>query len=165
MPHQPEHQMEVPASLRLWFVVHAAVDLLAGVPLLLAPTFVLGKLGWSYVDPAATRLVGAALLAIGGQSWLMRDGSIEVYRVMLGLKVIWSLAASLGLLLAVGAGAPPAAWAFLCVFIVFAGVWVHHAIRFRQLSRAPADSDDDDGDAGTNADADRDDTAAGAGSS
>ena|SRR5436190_7154589 len=145
MDHRPEHQTEVPASLRLWFVVHAAVDLLAGVPLLLAPTFVLGKLGWSCVDPAATRLVGAALIGIGGQSWLMRDASVEAYRVMLGLKVIWSLAASLGLLLAVGAGAPPAAWAFLCVFIVFAGVWVHHAIRFRQLSHAPADTDDDTG--------------------
>lgn len=133
--------MEVPPSLRLWFLIHAAVDLVAGLPLLIAPGFFLSHLGWTHVDPATSRVVGAALLGIGGQSFLMRDEGVEAYRAMLGLKVIWSLAAALGLLVAIGAGAPPATWAFLCIFIAFSGVWVHHAIRFRQLARAR----DDDG--------------------
>lgn len=128
--------MEVPRTLRTWFVVHAAVDVLAAAPLLAAPELVLRRLGWACVDPVAARLVGAALLAIGAQSYLGRDAGVPVYRAMLRLKVIWSLAAALSLFVAVGNGAPPAAWAFLSIFIGFAGVWVHHAIRFRQLARA-----------------------------
>jgi hypothetical protein len=125
--------MEVPASLRLWFVVHAAVDLLAALPLLTAPVAVLGRLGWTCIDPVAVRLVGAALLAIGGQSFLMRNAGAEAYRAMVGLKVIWSLAACGGLIVGIAAGAPPITWAFLGIFIAFAGVWAHHAIRFRQM--------------------------------
>jgi hypothetical protein len=125
--------MEVPATLRAWFVAHAAIDLCAALPLLAAPTLVLGRLGWTCVDPISARLVGAALLAIGGASYLMRDAGVEVYRAMLRLKVIWSLAAACALFTGIGAGAPPAAWAFLSIFIAFAGVWLHHAIRFRQL--------------------------------
>jgi uncharacterized membrane protein len=135
--------MTVPASLRTWFIVHAAVDLVAGLPLLIAPEPLLQRLGWSCVDPVAARLVGAALLGIGGQSFLMRDGSREAYRAMLGLKVIWSLAAVVALVIAIGRGAPPAAVVFLSIFIAFAGVWVHHALRMRQLDRAPADGDGD----------------------
>src|SRR5438270_13768024 len=121
--------MEVPPTLRIWFLVHAAVDVIAGAPLLVAPVAVLTRLGWTCVDPAATRLVGAALLAIGGASYLVRDAGVDAYRPLLALKVIWSLAAVAALFAAIGDGAPPAAWAFLSTFIVFAGVWVHHAIR------------------------------------
>jgi hypothetical protein len=134
--------MEVPSTLRTWFAVHAAVDLVAAVPLLVAPAAALHPLGWACVDPATTRLVGAALLAIGVESWLMRGAGVEAYRVMLGFKVVWSLAACFALLAAIGAGAPPAAWAFLCTFIVFAGVWLHHAIRLRQMRLADALDDD-----------------------
>ena len=130
--------MEVPPSLRLWFMVHAAVDLVAGLPLLVAPATVLGQIGWTCVDPVAPRLVAAALLGIGGQSFLMRNAGVDAYRAVLGLKVIWSAAAVLALVIAIGAGAPPAAWAFLCIFIVFAGIWSHHAIRFRQHANAAA---------------------------
>src|SRR6266436_4629601 len=59
--------MEVPRTLRAWFVAHALVDLGAGLPLLAAPELVLRRLGWTCVDPVSARLVGAALLAIGGQ--------------------------------------------------------------------------------------------------
>ena len=50
-------RVEVPPSLRLWFVVHAAVDLVAAVPLLVAPVPVLQRLGWTCIDPIAVRLV------------------------------------------------------------------------------------------------------------
>jgi hypothetical protein len=133
----------VPPTLRLWFIVHAVVDVVIAVPLLVAPAAVLRHFGWTCVDPAATRLVAAALVAIGGQSFLGRNAGVEIYRAMLSLKVIWSIAAVVGLVASIGDGAPPAAWAFLCLFIVFAGVWVHHAIRFRQHDRAPTDEPQD----------------------
>jgi len=139
--------MEVPRTLRAWFMAHALVDLAAGLPLLAAPALVLRRLGWTCVDPVSARLVGAALLAIGGQSFLGRDAGVEVYRAMLRLKLIWSFVAALSLFVGVGAGAPPAAWAFLSIFIGFAGVWSHHAIRFRQLERVSSDDEPSEPDA------------------
>jgi hypothetical protein len=135
--------MDVPPTLRAWFTAHGAISLAAAVPLLATPELLLHRLGWTSPDPVMTRLAGAALLAIGGQSLLLRKAGAETYRVMLGLLVIWSLSAALGLFAGIGDGAPPAAWAMLSIFVLFAGVWVHHAIRFRQLDRAPADTDEE----------------------
>ena len=47
--------MDVPPTLRTWFVVDAAVDVLTALALLLAPELVLGRLGWRPIDPIATR--------------------------------------------------------------------------------------------------------------
>jgi hypothetical protein len=136
--------MDVPPTLRLWFTAHAAVSLAAAAPLLAAPGLVLHRLGWTAPDPVLARLAGAALLAIGWQSLSLRKAGLEATRTMLGFLVVWSLTAAMGLFASIGDGAPSAAWAMLSVFVVFAGVWVHHSIRFRQLERAPADSDDAD---------------------
>jgi type III secretory pathway component EscV len=109
---------------------------------------ILPRLGWVAVDPVTTRLVAAALLAIGVQSWRGRHAGVEAYRTMLGLKVVWSTAAIVGLTIAIARGAPPVAFLCLAVFLAFCGVWSHHAIRFRQLGRAPiaAESEDAVGD-------------------
>ena len=129
--------MQIPGSLRLWFVAHFAIDTLFAVPLLLAPEAFLGRLGWTAVDPASPRVVGAALLAIGIQSWRGRHEGIAVYRAMLGLKIVWASAAIVGLAIAIARGAPQATFIALSVFVAFLGVWSHYAIRLRQLSRAP----------------------------
>lgn len=128
--------MEVPITLRRWFVAHFVVDFLFGLPLLLAPELLLRPLGWTTVDPAASRLVGAALLGIGSQSYFCRDAGVEVFKTMLDLKLVWSFSAILGLLISIGQGAPPAVWAFLSLFIAFAGIWTHYRIRFKQLAAA-----------------------------
>ena len=125
----------VPASLRTWFRVHCAVDLLAGLPLLLVPQRILGLLGWTVIDPVASRLCGAALLGIGGASVLVERHGLAGYRTLLGLKVIWSVAAIFALLAGIADGAPPAAWALLSIFIAFSGIWMSYVIRLRQLER------------------------------
>ncbi len=135
--------MELPSSLRAWFVAHFVVDVVVAVPLLVSPTYVLGHLGWTAVDPVATRLVAAALLAIGLQSFFGRDDGVETYRAMLRLKIIWSMAAVAGVMAGIAEGAPPAAWAILAIFVAFLGVWSHHAIRLKQLINAPPDGPDD----------------------
>ena len=136
--------MDVPPTLRAWFIAHAVACLVAALALFFEPEMVLRRLGWVAIDPITARLAGAALLAIGGQSLLVRNAGVETYRTMLGLLVIWSLASALGLFVGVGEGAPSAAWALMSISVVFAGVWVHHAIRFRQLRRAPADTAEPD---------------------
>ncbi len=128
--------MDVPLSLRRWFMAHFVVDIVFAVPLLLAPGLLLSPLGWSCVDPTSARLVGAALLGIGTQSLIGRNDGQAVYTAMLNLKILWSLAAIFGLVASIAGGAPPAAWAFLCAFIAFSGVWIHYRIRFKQMEAA-----------------------------
>jgi len=127
---------DVPDALRTWFVIHFVVDLVVGVPLLIAPAAVLGAFGWSPLDPGATRLVAAALLAIGLSSYRVRGEGIEVFRAFLSLKIIWSLLAIFALFAAIGGGAPSVAWVFLFTFLIFLGVWTHYAIVFRRLLSA-----------------------------
>ena len=143
----------VPASLRTWFRVHCAVDLVAALPLLLFPQRILGLLGWTAIDPVATRLCGAALLGIGGASVLVDRHGLAGYRTLLGLKVIWSVAAIFALLAGIADGAPPAAWALLSIFIAFSGIWMSYVIRLRQLERfGLLDATDDQSDSEEEAD-------------
>lgn len=121
----------VPASLRIWFVIHFVADLLAAIPLFVAPATVLGWFGWTAVDPIATRGVAAALFGIGIESYLGRNGSLEVFLGMLRLKVIWSAMAALGTLLSLLSGAPPAAWAVFAIFLAFHGVWLRYLLLLR----------------------------------
>src|SRR3989442_4945197 len=87
----------VPSSLRTWFVIHFLADVLFALPLFLAPRWTLSLLGWPAVDPLATRLVAAALFGIGIQSLLGRGEGAAAFRALLNLKIIWSAAATVGL--------------------------------------------------------------------
>jgi hypothetical protein len=135
--------MEIPASLRRWFVAHAIIDGACGIPLLTCPELLLPRVGWTAVDPLMSRLVGAALLAIGAQAWRSRNAGVDVYRALLGLNVVWSAMVIVGMAVAIGQGAPSAAFAVLSASLALCGVWTHHAIRFRQLSRVSAAADGD----------------------
>jgi hypothetical protein len=120
--------MPVPKSLRRWFLAHFLIDWAFGLPLLFAPAWTLSLLGFIEENSLAARLVGAALLGIGGASFLVRDAGAEVYLAMLGLKIVWSLSAILAILLSIREGAPAGAWWILGIFTVFSAVW----IRFRR---------------------------------
>ena len=134
---------DIPASLRGWFVVDFVFStLVLGLPLLVLPELVLSRLGWVAVDPLASRLVGAALIALGWQSWRSRKSGRAVYRALLGLKVIWCSLAIVGSIAAIGAGAPQPTWALLSALLVFDGVWIHHAVRLRR-SQVDRDTDPD----------------------
>lgn len=87
--------------------------------------------GWENVDPVTSRLVGAALLGIGGESLFSRNASRDTFRALLRLKIIWASGAVLGLGIALGMGAPLAAWGFLAVFFLFLIVWLYYAIKLR----------------------------------
>lgn len=120
-----------PPGLRSWFVIHFVVDMLFGLPLLFFPQSLMQLFGWSAVDPLMPRLVGAALLAIGGESLLGRSAGDEAMRALLNLKIIWATGALLAIVLALFNGAPPAAWLFLVLFALFLAVWVSYRMRLQ----------------------------------
>jgi hypothetical protein len=128
----------VPRSLRTWFVVHFAADMVFALPLFIAPEATLRWLGWSAVDPAATRLVAAALFGIGIQSLLGRNESADTFRAMLTLKVIWSATATLGLLWTQLEGGPPVGWCLVAIFAGFHIVWMRYRLRLRRSGPSSA---------------------------
>jgi hypothetical protein len=97
------------------------------------PEQFLGLLGWEVVNPMSARLVGAALVGIGTESWLCRHDDLKVFRALLRLKVLWSAAAVGGLLVTQLQGAPPMGWAFLAIFAAFHLLWDYWLMRVRRL--------------------------------
>ena len=123
----------VTERLRWWFVVHFVLDVVAALPLFVAPTQLLGWLGWPAVDPIATRLVAAALFGIGIESYLGRNAGVEAFRGMLNLKIIWSSTAAIGVLWSQLDGGPVAGWGVFGIFASFNVLWV----RYRLALAAP----------------------------
>lgn len=101
------------------------------IPLLLVPELVLPLLGWPVVDPITSRLVGAALLAIGVASLIERNAGRDVFEAMLNLKILWASGAILGIGIGIAVGAPPLAWIFLLVFVAFLGLWVYYRVTLK----------------------------------
>ena len=88
-------------------------------------------LGWTEVDPISARLVGAALMGIGVQSLLGRDETLEAFRGMLNLKIIWSATATVGIAVSVLQGGPKMGWAFVGIFAAFNVLWTTYRVRLR----------------------------------
>jgi hypothetical protein len=121
----------VTPALRAWFVVHFVIDVLFAVPLLVAPEWFGGMIGWPRIDPLTARLVGAALLAIGVESWLGRNAGLDAYRAMLTLKVIWAWSAVAGIVVTMVSvpDGPLLGWVFAAVFAAFGAVWTYYRRR------------------------------------
>ena len=118
----------VPRALRVWFVVHCVVDVLFAVPLMIMPEYFLTLLGWHTVDPLTARLVSAALLGIGVESFLGRHSDVSGFMAMLNLKIIWSSGAVIGLLVSLVSdrnGPPIFGWVFLAIFSIFNMLWAY----------------------------------------
>ena len=116
----------VPAALRMWFVIHFAIDIVVALPLFFAPREVLGLFGWVEIDPLATRLAAAALFGIGLESLLGRKAGRESFKGMLQLKLIWSAFATLGLACSTLEGNlkyPIIGWLLAGVFAAFHVLW------------------------------------------
>ena len=126
----------VPDWIRRWFVIHFAVDWLVGLPLFIAPEALLRLFGWHPIDPLSTRLFAAALLGIGGQSFIGRNARLAEFRGMLNLKLIWAAAAVVAFLISVLTRGPALAWLGLATFIAFFGLWLYWALRLRQQTSA-----------------------------
>ena len=126
-----ENAETLPNGLRTWFVIHFAADVLFGIPLLFFPQMLLNFFGWKTYDPIMTRLVGAALMGIGIESLLGRNASVDTFRAMLNLKVIWASSALVAIGVGIAEGAAPTAWLFLAIFFVFWCVWVYYRMSLR----------------------------------
>ena len=110
-------------SLRTWFLIHFIVDFIFAVPLLFFPEWTLSLFGLKTIETVTPRLVGAALIGIGGASYFTKA---KDYSIMLTLKILWSVSAIMGLLLALYQGAPSLVWVITLIFAGFSGVWIYY---------------------------------------
>jgi cation transport ATPase len=115
--------------LKKLFILHFLVDYIIAIPLMLAPRASMAMIGWQGAEPVVTRLVAAALLGIGGISFITRNADAAAYRHMLTMKLLWSGAAIVGLILSLIEGAPVATYAFLATFIMFFGIWLFFRLK------------------------------------
>lgn len=122
----------IPTGLRHWFVAHFIIDILFAAPLILFPSWLLQVLGFETTNLLLARLVGAALVGIGGVSFIMHKKDISEYRAMLQLKLLWSGTAIIAIILSLNDTGTSTKWVLLTIFIVFFLVWGYH---FKQLSK------------------------------
>jgi hypothetical protein len=102
----------------------------------LFPVEFLNLLEWQTVDPLATRLVAAALFAIGIESYMARNASTSSYKNMLNLKIIWSGAAIIGIIITIfqyGEYSILAVWLLLITFMGFHLLWWYWRVRIGQI--------------------------------
>lgn len=127
---------QVPQSLKTWFIVHFVVDIVLAIPLVFFPTMFLAALGFSTVDPLASRLVGAALAGIGATSLLTKNKRAESYETLLTLKLIWSATAIVGIIISILLNQAPAiAWSFLAAFTFFFFLWLYYKREFTKKEK------------------------------
>ena len=120
-------------TLKSWFVVHFLVDILIAIPLFFVPEYFLSILGWNSIDPLMSRLVASALFGIGGISLIARNSSKETFKILLNLKIIWSLCAITGFAISIlSSDYPDIVWLFLLLFVIFSFNWIYHRIRIEK---------------------------------
>ncbi|HAK46606.1 MAG TPA: hypothetical protein DCO79_11900 [Spirochaeta sp.] len=118
--------MELKKKLKTWFIIHFTIDVIFAAVLFIAPVTFLSFMGWESVDSYTARLVAAALFGIGIESLLARKSTLESFKSMLMLKVIWSAAAVIGTAISLienAQGRPLLAWGILLIFFAFNIVW------------------------------------------
>jgi len=119
----------VPSSLRVWFLIHFAVDMIFAILLIFFPRYMFQFFGF-FGQKALARMVGAALFAIGGASFFTYKSGKESYNTMLTLKLLWSGAAIAGLLCSVFSGESIKLWYAIGIFFAFFLVWVYYKSKF-----------------------------------
>ena len=127
---------QVPQSLKIWFIIHFFADIIFAVPLILFPIPFLAFLGFTTIDPLASRLVGAALVGIGTTSLIAKDKGVESCNTLLTLKLMWSSTAAFGILLSIMFNqAPMSAWVFFVIFTLFFFLWLYYQRRLKEKGR------------------------------
>ncbi|UYP47400.1 hypothetical protein NEF87_003685 [Candidatus Lokiarchaeum ossiferum] len=123
-----------PNGLKIAFKIHFLIDYLIALPLFLFPVQMLNLFGWDSIDPVASRISAAALFGIGGISLVAQKSSLEIYEILLKLKLIWSAGAIIGILISIiqfSMFNSFILWLFFTTFLGFNIVWVYWIKKLR----------------------------------
>lgn len=127
---------KAPKILSYWFIAHFIIDMLVAIPLFFFPERALELAGWETVDPLLSRVVAAAFFGIGIESLIGRNSTLEGFKSMLNLKIIWSFTAMVGIgwaMISGAQGGPLLGWLALSTFAGFHFVWIYWRVRVGKL--------------------------------
>ena len=131
-------------SLRVTFLVHMIVALVLGAALWLIPGRTMSLLGWvpaqvqlpqselsipgiTFVDPVITRVLGAALLALGYASFLgWRASRREQVSLLVQMEFVYCVLAAVAILagmFTLGRPMPVIGWVLAVILVAFAFAW------------------------------------------
>lgn len=121
-------------ELRTAFAVHAVMSAIFGAVLLIIPGRFLEWIGWAPIDPIASRILGAALLALAWSSfrgWQAREWAQVA--LLVELEVVFTILACVGLGRHLFFASYPAwPWIFFGLFAAWAIAWVFFWVRERK---------------------------------
>jgi hypothetical protein len=121
-------EKKIKPGLKYTFLVHFIVGLIFGLAYLLIPETFGDLFGWPALDPAVSRLLGAALLGYATSSILAyRETAWEKVIIVVRMEIVWLALAVLVMLWGmIFGGLPAIGWldtailaAFLVAFSVF----------------------------------------------
>jgi hypothetical protein len=111
-------------ALKSTFMVHGIVAIVIGAPMLLAPGRFLGLFGWSPIDAILSRLLGAALLALGWSSLRGAGADDRTQRVLVEAELAFTVLGCVGLLRHLTSGWYPwPVWLTFVILAAFAIAW------------------------------------------
>jgi len=112
-------------QLRVLFIVHLVIAAALGLLLLIMPGRFLLALGWAPIDPILSRVLGAALLALGWGSYrAARLRNPAELHVLLEVDLAFCALGTLGVLRhIVVAHWPWMVWALLVVLVAWTAAW------------------------------------------
>jgi hypothetical protein len=123
-------------ALNVTFLIHAIAAVVAGLLLLLIPGRFLLAIGWAPIDPIASRLLGAAMLALAWSSFRGWRASewVEV-AILVEMEAAFTVLACVGLLRhLLFSSYPIMPWLFFAIFFLFAIAWIVFLVRGRARS-------------------------------
>jgi len=126
---------EIPKPLKAWLIVHFIVDISFALPLFFVPAWFMHFLGWKTTDPIMARMVAAALFGIGGESLFAVKLGKDAFKAMLNLKIIWSIAAVLGFIIALiegDFGYSLVGFGLLAIFAGFNVLWIYWKVKLEK---------------------------------
>lgn len=118
-------QKQISSGLKMTFLVHFILGLIFGLIYLLIPVAWGSLVGWPVQEPAAYRLIGAALLGFAASSWWSyRESTWERVKIVVQMEMVWTILGALvmlwGLLFA---GLPAFGWVNFVILAAFSVAW------------------------------------------
>ena len=118
--------MTVSKTLNITFLIHAIVSFLGGLLLLIIPGRTLLFFNWAPIDPILSRILGAALLALGWSSFRgWQATKWAQVQIVVELEAAFTALACVSLLRhLLFAHYPLMVWLLFAVFFIFAVAWI-----------------------------------------
>lgn len=107
--------------LKLTFLIHFFIGILFGIIYMIFPDFFFTLIGWTYNDPVATRVLGAAMTGFAISSLLAwRETDWLKVKIIVQMEMVWLVLGTVMLFISAFIFFPPIfIWFIIALFLAF----------------------------------------------